>query len=57
MAVSLVGDGSSDPFDYPTRGAKNVNLIPPYLAMVDPWLGETACETCYAQLNGEFPTD
>jgi hypothetical protein len=57
MAVTLVGDGSSDPFDYTNRGAKNVNLIPPYLAMVDPWLGETACETCYAQLNGENPTD
>jgi hypothetical protein len=57
MAVTLVGDGSSDPFDYTNRGAKNVNLIPPYLAMVDPWLGETACETCYAQLDGENPTD
>ncbi|MGQ9895773.1 MAG: C25 family cysteine peptidase [Roseiflexus sp.] len=57
MAVTLVGDGSSDPFDYTGRGAKNVNLIPPYLAMVDPWLGETACETCYAQLDGENPAD
>lgn len=57
MAVTLVGDGSSDPFDYTDRGAKNVNLIPPYLAMVDPWLGETACETCYAQLDGENPSD
>ncbi len=57
IAVTLVGDGSSDPFDYTDRGAKNVNLIPPYLAMVDPWLGETACETCYAQLDGENPTD
>lgn len=57
QAVTLVGDGSSDPFDYTDRGAKNVNLIPPYLAMVDPWLGETACETCYAQLDGERPTD
>ncbi|MDW8147837.1 MAG: C25 family cysteine peptidase [Roseiflexaceae bacterium] len=56
-AVTLVGDGSSDPFDYTDRGAKNVNLIPPYLATVDPWLGETACETCYAQLDGDQPTD
>jgi hypothetical protein len=23
------------------------------LAMVDPWVGETACETCYAQLDGD----
>lgn len=56
-AVTLVGDGSSDPFDYTGRGAKNVNLIPPYLAMVDPWLGETACETCYARLDGARPMD
>ncbi len=56
-AVTLVGDGSSDPFDYTDRGAKNVNLIPPYLAMVDPWLGETACETCYVRLDGARPVD
>jgi len=56
QAVTLVGDGSSDPFDYTARGPKNVNLIPPYLAPVDPWLGETACETCYAQLDGDDPT-
>ncbi len=56
-AVTLVGDGSSDPFDYTDRGAKNVNLIPPYLAMVDPWLLETACETCYVRLDGARPVD
>lgn len=56
QAAILVGDGSSDPFDYTARGPKNVNLIPPYLAPVDPWLGETACETCYAQLDGDDPT-
>jgi hypothetical protein len=55
IAVTLVGDGSSDPFDYTRRGASNVNLVPPYLAMVDPWLGETACEPCYAQLDGDDP--
>ncbi|MFL5802814.1 MAG: C25 family cysteine peptidase, partial [Roseiflexaceae bacterium] len=52
-AVTLVGDGTNDPLDYSGRG--NANLIPPYLAMVDPWLGETACETCYAQLDGNTP--
>lgn len=56
QAVTLVGDGTSDPFDYTRRGANNVNLIPPYLAMVDPWLGETACDMCYAQLDGDEPT-
>jgi hypothetical protein len=51
--VILVGDGTSDPLNYTKRN--NTNFIPPYLAMVDPWLGETACETCYAQLDGADP--
>ncbi|HEU4326803.1 MAG TPA: C25 family cysteine peptidase, partial [Roseiflexaceae bacterium] len=51
--VVLVGDGSADPHSYGGQG--NVSLIPPYLAMVDPWLGETACESCYAQLDGDDP--
>lgn len=55
VAAVLAGDGTSDPFDYTARGANNVNVIPPYLAMVDPWLGETACEACYAQLDGDDP--
>lgn len=53
VAVTLVGDGTSDPHDYQERN--NTNFIPPYLAYVDPWLGETACETCYAQLEGSSP--
>lgn len=53
-AVILVGDGSSDPRDYLRRGWPT--LIPPYLAEVDPWLGETACEACFAQLDGDDPT-
>ncbi|WP_322490272.1 C25 family cysteine peptidase [Chloroflexus sp.] len=52
-AVILVGDGSSDPRNYLGHGWPS--LIPPYLAVVDPWLGETACETCLAQLDGEDP--
>ena len=54
-AVTLVGDGTSDPLNYTHTG--NANLIPPYLAMVDPWIGETACETCYAQLDDDNPLD
>lgn len=54
-AVILVGDGSSDPHNY--LGRNTPNLIPPYLAMVDPWLGETACDTCYVQLDGADPLD
>ena len=53
--VTLVGDGTSDPHDYAAHGASNVNLLPPYLAMVDPWIRETACDTCYGQLDGENP--
>ncbi len=52
-AVTLVGDGTADPRDYSARHSPNI--IPPYLAMVDPWVGETACETCYAQLDGDGP--
>ncbi|WP_333691479.1 C25 family cysteine peptidase [Chloroflexus sp.] len=52
-AVILVGDGSSDPRDYLGRGWPT--FIPPYLAVVDPWLGETACENCFVQLDGDDP--
>ncbi|HWQ12701.1 MAG TPA: C25 family cysteine peptidase [Roseiflexaceae bacterium] len=52
-AAVLVGDGTSDPLNYTGRG--NATLIPPYLADVDPWLGEAACETCFAQLDGDDP--
>jgi hypothetical protein len=55
LAVTLVGDGTSDPLNY--TGRDNINFIPPYLAYVDPWLGETACDTCYAQLDGDYPLD
>lgn len=51
--VILVGDGNSDPRDYLGRG--NLTRIPPYLAQADPWLGETACDACYARLNGDDP--
>lgn len=52
-AVTLVGDGTVDPHNYEQKG--NINFIPPYLAKVDPWLIEAACEPCYAQLNGDNP--
>lgn len=56
-AVVLVGDGSADPHDWTARGPNNVNLIPPYLAAVDPWLGEAACDTCYGRLATDDPRD
>jgi hypothetical protein len=52
-AVTLVGDGTVDPLNYLKRD--DPNFIPPYLANVDPWLGETACEICYARLDGTDP--
>lgn len=66
-AVTMVGDGSVDPFDYSgfntgDYAGTNVTLIPPYMAPVDPFLvppglgaAETACEACYAQLDGTDP--
>lgn len=51
----LVGDGTSDPHNYLGFNAPNPNHIPPYLANVDPWIGVTACDTCYAQLDGDDP--
>jgi hypothetical protein len=55
QSVTLVGDGTYDPRDYLKRGSPT--LIPPYLADVDRWLGETACDNCYAQLDGADPLD
>jgi hypothetical protein len=53
IAVTLVGDGTADPLNYVRRN--NTNFIPPFLAHVDPYIGETACENCYAQLDGDDP--
>ncbi len=54
QAAVLVGDGTHDPRNY--LGTNSPTLIPPYLAMVDRWVGETACETCFVQLDGDDPT-
>jgi hypothetical protein len=55
LAVTLVGDGTSDPRNY--LGIGQTSWLPPYLAKVDPDLGETACENCFAQLDGNSPLD
>nr|WP_254151244.1 C25 family cysteine peptidase [Candidatus Chloroploca mongolica] len=55
--IILVGDGSVDPHDWTKRGSLNRNIIPPYLAYVDPWLGEAACDTCYGRLATDDPRD
>jgi len=47
--VLLVGDGSFDPKRYLTDSP--VTFIPPYLADVDPWAGETAADNRYVTVD------
>jgi hypothetical protein len=53
--VVLVGDGNYDPKNYLGNGS--VSYMPPYLAPVDPWIGETAADNRYVTLTGNdtFP--
>ncbi|MDY7078208.1 MAG: C25 family cysteine peptidase [Chloroflexota bacterium] len=51
MYVLLVGDGSYDFKNFSGGGVQN--LIPPYLADVDPELGETAADNRYACVDGD----
>jgi hypothetical protein len=51
--VLLVGDGT---FDYKGNlGHVNPNRFPPYLAWVDPWVGETAADNRYVAVAGDDP--
>ena len=49
--VVLVGDGHYDPKGYLATGRGN--FIPAFLAMVDPWIGETAADNRYVTLVGD----
>lgn len=49
--VVLIGDGHFDPKDH--RGYGLSEYILPYLAFVDPWMGETAADNRYVCLSGE----
>ncbi len=49
--VVLVGDGSFDPRQY--RSDSPPTFIPPYLADVDPWAGETAADNRYVAVDGQ----
>ncbi len=49
--ILLVGDGSFDPRRYQPESPPT--FIPPYLADVDPWAGETAADDRYACVDGE----
>lgn len=48
--VVLVGDGNYDPKNY--LGKNKTSYIPPFLAMVDPWKGETAADNRYVNFGG-----
>ena len=54
--VLLVGDGSFNPKNYgqilPLPQGYYPNAIPPYLADVDPWAGETAADNRYVTVDG-----
>lgn len=50
LYVLLVGDGSYDFRNY--SGWNPQMFIPPYLAQVDPWMGETASDNRYVTLAG-----
>jgi hypothetical protein len=50
LYVLLVGDGTYDPKDF--SGYHAPTLIPPYLAQVDPWWGETAADNQFVTLSG-----
>ncbi len=47
--VLLVGDGSTDPKQHKGGSA---TYIPPYLAEVDPWIGETAADNLMVAVDG-----
>jgi len=48
--VVLVGDGNYDPKNY--RGDNKTSYIPPFLAMADPFIGETAADNRYVTFGG-----
>ncbi len=48
--VLLVGDGNFDLKNY--LGRNEINYIPPFLADVDPWMGEVAADNRFVTVNG-----
>ncbi|MBN1660648.1 MAG: DUF11 domain-containing protein, partial [Anaerolineae bacterium] len=48
--VVLLGDGTYDPKD--NRNLGTVSYVHPYLAYVDPWLGETAADNRFVSVSG-----
>jgi hypothetical protein len=50
LYVLLVGDGTYDPKHYKSNSTDT--FIPPYLADVDPWAGETAADNRFVTVDG-----
>ena len=46
----LVGDGTWDPLNH--LGTGSPTILPPYLAPVDPWLGEIPADNYYVAVDG-----
>jgi hypothetical protein len=53
IAAILVGDTTWDPHNF--WGYNNPQIIPPYIANVDPWIKYVPCDSCYGQLDGDDP--
>jgi Peptidase family C25 len=51
IAVTFVGTSTFDPFSYLGDYGENQFVLPAYLGSVDPFIGETACDTCFASLD------
>jgi hypothetical protein len=51
LYLLLVGDGSYDPLQHDPESTPT--FIPPFLADVDPWAGETAADNRYACVDGD----
>ena len=50
--VLLVGDGTYDPRNFGQAELPTLNYVPPYLSVVDPWIGETAADNKYVTVSG-----
>ncbi|MDI9566739.1 MAG: C25 family cysteine peptidase [Chloroflexota bacterium] len=51
--VLLFGDGHYDPKNHLKTSPPSI--IPPFLAMADPWIGETAADNRYVTFSGPVP--
>lgn len=56
--LTLVGDGNINLLGYPSdRFPPEPNMIPPYLAFMDPYQGEVPVDALYADTDGDLAPD